>query len=211
MSWKHMIGRPSSMKGKHHSEETKEKLRLANLGKKRSAESRLKQSKAQIGRKYPPSFGEKVRLSKIGKKRKTFSQEWLDNLSKARKGKKFSTSHRINLSKSLKINHGGEKNNMWKGGITKENEKVRHSIEYRLWREAVFARDNWACVWCGKRSGKGVGPVRLEADHIKPFAHYPELRFAIDNGRTLCKPCHMTTETMGRRYKEPQQLEQPHD
>ncbi len=88
----------------------------------------------------------------------------------------------------------GEKNNHWKGGITPENIKIRNSFEMKLWREAVFSRDNWTCVWCGVRSAKGI-KVYLHADHIKPFSLFPELRFAIDNGRTLCKECHSKTDT----------------
>ena len=78
----------------------------------------------------------------------------------------------------------GDKNPNWKGGITQLVFKIRHSLEYKLWREAVFKRDNYTCIWCGESGG------RLEADHIQEFSIYPELRFAIDNGRTLCKPCH---------------------
>lgn len=61
--------------------------------------------------------------------------------------------------------------------------------EYRDWRKTVFARDDYTCLWCGKRG------VELNADHIKPFALYPELRLEISNGRTLCVPCHETTDT----------------
>lgn len=88
----------------------------------------------------------------------------------------------------------GEKHHFWKGGITPINKAIRSSLEYKLWKRAVFKRDNWICIWCCKRSAKGI-KVTLNADHIKPFAHYPELRFAIDNGRTLCVPCHKTTDT----------------
>ena len=72
------------------------------------------------------------------------------------------------------------------------NKLIRRSLEYKLWREAVFKRDNWTCQFCGKRGNGEIHP-----DHIKPFAFYPELRFAIDNGRTLCVPCHKKTDTWG--------------
>lgn len=89
----------------------------------------------------------------------------------------------------------GESHWNWKGGVTPINEKIRKSMEYRLWRTAVFERDNYTCVWCGEKG------IYLHADHIKPFAYFPELRFAIDNGRTLCKECHQTTETYGAKVK----------
>lgn len=77
----------------------------------------------------------------------------------------------------------------WKGGLTSIAQTIRNSLEYRLWRTAVFERDHYTCRFCGKKGG------RLNADHIKPFADYPELRFAIDNGRTLCEDCHKKTPT----------------
>lgn len=80
--------------------------------------------------------------------------------------------------------------------------KIRESKEYKLWRTAVFERDNFTCVWCGIRNEKGLGKtIIIQADHIKPFAYFPELRFAIDNGRTLCKECHKTTATYGGKSK----------
>lgn len=81
----------------------------------------------------------------------------------------------------------GEKSHFWKGGIggiTPENHRIREGIEYRLWREAIFARDNWTCQKTGIKGGK------LVVHHIQNFAQFPELRFAIDNGITLSKEAH---------------------
>ena len=78
----------------------------------------------------------------------------------------------------------GPANNKWRGGITPENARIRHSPEMKQWRLAVFERDNYTCQICGERGGD------KHADHIRPFALHPELRFVLDNGRTLCKPCH---------------------
>ena len=60
----------------------------------------------------------------------------------------------------------------------------------RAWRRAVFARDRYTCVDCGKQHP-------LNADHILPRSAYPELRHDVQNGRTLCAPCHKQTPTYG--------------
>jgi len=81
-------------------------------------------------------------------------------------------------------------------GLSTENEKIRRSLAYRAWRTLVFERDNYTCQECGIKSGNGKA-VYLQADHIKPFALYPELRFEVSNGRTLCILCHRKTDTYG--------------
>lgn len=138
------------------------------------------------GTKLSKEHKEKIANSHKGKKK-----PWAKppNL----KGRTLTPEHRKKIGDSRK----GEKSHFWKGGITPINISIRMSLEYKLWRESVFTRDNYTCVWCGAKSKKGT-TVILNADHIKSFAHYPELRFAIDNGRTLCVPCHKTTETYAK-------------
>src|SRR3990167_7575751 len=82
-----------------------------------------------------------------------------------------------------------EKNPNWRGGVTPEHHKVRKSSKYKDWRVSVFVRDNYTCQKCGARNGNGKRII-LHADHIKPFALYPELRFELSNGMTLCIECH---------------------
>lgn len=85
----------------------------------------------------------------------------------------------------------GENHHAWKGGVTDRHNNFRKSAPYKSWRKAVFERDNYTCQNCYARGGE------LQADHIKPFAYFPKLRTAIDNGRTLCLECHKQTPTFG--------------
>lgn len=78
----------------------------------------------------------------------------------------------------------GENCASWKGGITPRSLRIRNSIEYKLWRDAVFSRDGYTCQ---KTRKKGIN---LVVHHIQNFSQFPELRLAIDNGITLSIEAH---------------------
>ena len=83
-------------------------------------------------------------------------------------------------------------------GLTSINERERKSKKYKNWRNIIFKRDNYTCQKCGIRNKKRLGKtIILHADHIKSFAYFPELRFEVSNGRTLCERCHKETDTFG--------------
>lgn len=86
-----------------------------------------------------------------------------------------------------------EKHPFWQGGITPINKLIRTSKEYKQWQSNVFQRDNWTCQTCQIRGGI------LHAHHIKAFSKFPELRFVLENGVTLCIDCHKLTDNFGRK------------
>ena len=53
---------------------------------------------------------------------------------------------------------------------------------WKVLRLAVFQRDGFRCVKCGR-------PGRLECDHIRPIKDGGE-RYAMSNLQTLCRACH---------------------
>ena len=163
------------------SDETRAKLSLSHKGK----------TSYWKGKKRPNLFNEesKKKLSEIMK------NQWKNG---TLKGHSQSEETRRKIGLKTSINFLGENNPAWKGGITPINYKIRNSPEYKLWRRSVFERDHFTCIWCGYKS-KGSKPSDIHADHIKRFSDFPELRFAIDNGRTLCVDCHKTTETYGNK------------
>lgn len=82
---------------------------------------------------------------------------------------------------------------------------LRTCSRYAQWREKVLKRDNFTCQSCDKRGGK------LQVDHIEPFisilkrngvvsvddAFRCEELWNVENGQTLCLPCHYKTDTFG--------------
>jgi len=108
------------------------------------------------------------------------------------KGKYHSLETRIKIS----IKKQGINKEKWKGFITEERKKQRNSKEWKMWREAVFERDNYTCQDCSKRGGE------LQPHHIKSRSLFPELIFNVDNGKTLCKECHGFEDILNRERNE---------
>lgn len=60
------------------------------------------------------------------------------------------------------------------------------SERYIQWRTEVIQLNGFRCEWC-----MTPGTLQsLHADHIKHWKAYPELRYEVTNGRTLCRKCH---------------------
>lgn len=73
-----------------------------------------------------------------------------------------------------------------KGNIPATRKEIngRRSLKAKEWHDKVLKRDKYICQKCFINIGK------LHAHHIKNWNDYPELRFELNNGITLCNPCH---------------------
>ena len=61
---------------------------------------------------------------------------------------------------------------------------------YKEWRKEIFKRDNYTCQMCNSRG------VFLHSHHIKSYTYFPNLRYEVSNGITLCVNCHRSLHTL---------------
>lgn len=158
---------------------------------------------AKIGGTHTPEHIEKIRVTSTGRLHtsETLVKMSGENAHRWKGGKPFCTDcgkrvknfYAKRCFDCYKQQAHGENGPNWQGGKTVEGMQIRNSDEYKEWRTAVFERDKYTCQICGQIGGA------LHADHIKPFAYFPKDRLNLANGRTLCVPCHKTTDTyMGK-------------
>ena len=141
------------------------------------------------------------------------TEEYKKKISEIRKGYKQTKQHRLNsrvprkgsgiyvrtkenlenIKKSCTFKHLAlkgmpkEKHPRWikDRSLLKVSEKKHLDVKYKYWMLEVRKRDNWKCRIINKDC-KG----RLESHHILNWIGYPELRYEINNGITLCHAHH---------------------
>ena len=90
---------------------------------------------------------------------------------------------RCGIEKNSGVNHPD-----W-NPLKTDEERLRNRDTYRskieVWRKSVFERDSYCCVKCHDSKGGN-----LNAHHVLPWSKHPNERFDVDNGVTLCEPCH---------------------
>lgn len=88
----------------------------------------------------------------------------------------------------------GSNSPSWKGGVTPEHEKIRHSLPYRNWRKAVLEKEK-CCRKCNCKTS-------LQVHHLEDFSSNPDKRFSVENGAVLCKACHTLFHKIYGKHKK---------
>lgn len=120
---------------------------------------------------------------KKGFKKGSMPDEWKTKISLGRKGKDISSQGQIKRAKAIPRK---EKHWKWiedRSLLSKKQE--RGDYAYAEWRRNVWLRDNFKCKIANNDC---VG--RIEAHHILSWRDYPELRYQVNNGITLCHAHH---------------------
>lgn len=174
-------------KGKRLSKETCLKMSRSRMGHVVSAETRKKIGDANRGKKRSPEEAERCRQLAIGNKNMLGKRHTEESKGKMRQAALRYKEKNPNFNKGE--NHGmygvyGDKHHSWKGGTSTLHEYLRKRYEFTNWRNQVYERDNYICWLCSKQGGY------LHPHHILPFADFPESRYDVDNGMTLCDKHH---------------------
>jgi len=169
--------------GRKHSEKTREKIRVKNKGKRHNAETKEKQRLVHLGKIHNAETREKLRLTHLGKKCNEKTKE------------KITKYHNQPEAKERRrLAWLGPLNPSWKGGVTKWMELFRKTPLYQEFCKVVYKRDNHTCQLCDTTD------CLVHAHHTYSIRDFPLWSLLPDNGVCLCPKCHHTLE--GKLHKE---------
>lgn len=99
-----------------------------------------------------------------------------------RKSQRFRGEHQFCSKECSDKFLSGKNHYEWKPELHKEHEAGL----LKRWARSIKKRDNYKCKKCGESERR-----LLEAHHIKPRKDFPDLKFEMNNGITLCLNCHI--------------------
>jgi len=200
--------KPAWNKNKRLSEETRQKMSMAKIGKKRppfTEEHKRKIGLSSKGRHYSKETKLKMSVAQLGRKHSPRTEETKRKISLANKGRKHSP-RTEETKRKISLSHKGSKSYLWKGGITPILKKIRNSTKYNEWRQSIYIRDDFTCQICGEKGGrlnahhknKSFSELIEEVSQNLPLMDLYEGAMLytpfwnMKNGITLCKKCHYT-------------------
>ncbi len=167
--------------GSKHSEETKNRMRLARLGKKIPDEVKNKIGISNKGKRRTIEAIEKI---KIARSKQIVTKSMLDALERSRKAR---WAGHIPMMKDPV--YASWAKNQWHH--RRRNADGKHS--YAEW-ETIKAQYNWTCPCCGKREPE----IKLSVDHIIPLSKGGSNN--IENIQPLCRLCNSKKNTKTIKY-----------
>ena len=173
--------------GRHHSITTKEKDRIAHIGKIQSLEH-INKKKIIMLMKYADSeYRQKHKKACQSYSGGKHSETTRKKQSDAIKKKWQDQEHR---NKKIKENHWN-----WQGGIG----SAPYSIDFdELLKESIRIRDNYRCQCCNKHQSELIGFLKkLDIHHID----YDKLNANSENLISICRSCHIKTNYHKEHWK----------
>ena len=157
-------------------------------------------SHPEIRRFCSRSCAMKFVLSHEAEPRKSHSQfkKGISPWNKGMKNWRPEYRHSQSTKDKIRVANSGENAPNWKGGRSSIVERLRRSSLFAEWRNKVFQRDAYTCQSCGDRSTAGHRVI-LHPHHKVPVSVDISLIYAVDNGITLCKPCHQNIHFTGKK------------
>jgi ssDNA-binding Zn-finger/Zn-ribbon topoisomerase 1 len=157
----------------------------------------------KYGQKYS-DVGNKTRFKKGHKD--TRSNDVFKRIGDANRGPKhhnWGKHSSVETRQKQRYSQIGEKGSNWRGGITPLNEKIRKSLQYKLWRQQGYVQGNFTCEDCDQHGGilrvhhkKPFSILAAEAIECMPLLDPYEAAMVytplwdVNNGVVLCEKCH---------------------
>lgn len=147
----------------------------------------IKKSWKTRSRVFSEDHCKKLSKCQIGKKRARHPEESILRTALKNTGKKRTVESILKMKISHLGKRMGKESWNWIADRTKlkTDRNKAYDTKYKYWMLSVKKRDGWIC-----RIADINCDGKLESHHILPWSKFPELRYQINNGITLCHAHH---------------------